>query len=528
MAGNQPLEQAPPTSPAPAARNLQRLTVGLLVLVVVFAVAVRLYAATRIPASFDEGIYAYGGWEWICDGGLLYRDLAENKPPLVYLTYGTLIKLGGPGLLPTRVAGTLALLLTGLLVGLLARQMGYRYGAGLAGLVCAAFLLSPSLDSPYALTEPFMILAVAGMFLVAYRSRNQALPWGLAAAGVLGGIGFLYKQVALLEVAALSVWILLRLGRPRGRSWGELGAFWVGFVLPPLASVAWASHAGILADYRYCCFGPLLTSIAPPTLGGRLTMLAVSVNQEWQLLLTYLGALVFLCVRPGARESRRLLSLWVVAGLVGPFIGSAYGHQFLEAGPPLALATVLVFLWLGHRLGWERLGEEQELLRGVRALVLFAAVFGVWVQLPLLRDALTLEGRNHVVAAEATLAKLVASRSSPQDTLLPWANSLAHSCLLINVQSGRRSPTRWVTGDPGALPGAGAEFQRALTQAPPRFVVTAGVVPSAGPAPPAERPSALDAWVAHLVSTQYRLVTTADRYALYERARPAGSDRTQR
>jgi hypothetical protein len=529
MTGNQRFEEAPPAGEAPsinprrAASSIKRLALVLLVLVVVFSLAVRLYAAWRMPDSPDEGVFAYGGWVWICDGGLLYRDMADDKPPLVYLTWGALTKLFGPGMLPTRLAGTLSLLLAGLLLGVLAREMGYRYGAALASLVGTAFLLCPSLDSPWATTEPFMILAVVGMFLVAFRSRKDPLPFGLVAAGVLGGIGFLYKQIALLEVTGLSLWILLWFGRPRARNWRQLGAFWAGFVIPPLVSVAWASHAGILADYRYCAFGPLLTRDVPATLQSRLSVLALSINREWQLLPLYLGALLYLGVRPGPRANHRLLSLWVVAGLVAPFVGGSWGHQFIEAVPPLALATVMVLVWLGHRLRWERLIEQHEAFRGVQLLLLFLAVFSVWAQLAFLHDAVTLKGRGGQEAAEQTLAQLVADRSGPGDTLLPWANAPWEGCLMINVRSGRRNPTRWLAwlAEPlDSVPGATDEAERAVSQAPPRFVISRGVVRSGNQtrgASPQDGPTAFDAWVGHLVSTQYHLVATADRFALYER-----------
>jgi hypothetical protein len=270
----------------------------------------------------------------------------------------------------------------------------------------------------------------------------------------------------------------------------------------------------------------------PPTLQTRLGILGLSINREWPLLPIYLGALVYLGVRPGPPEPRRLVSLWVAAGLLGPFVGSSFGHQFIQAVPPLTLATVLVLVWLGHRLRWEGLVEEPAVFRGLRALLLFVAFLAAVTHLPLLHDGITLNGRGDQQTTERTLARLVDSRSGPADTLMPWTTAPWESCQLINLLAGRRSPTRWAAWltwahDPALR--ARQEAERDLSQSPPRFVVIQTGPPLPYPARPdsAQWGSTLfDAWLNQLVATQYRLVMAVPRYALYERQSPSAPSRS--
>ena len=56
----------------------------------------RVVSLVRPCLSDDEAIYSVVGRRKVLDGRVLYRDIVDHKPPLIYLTYAATQALGGP------------------------------------------------------------------------------------------------------------------------------------------------------------------------------------------------------------------------------------------------------------------------------------------------------------------------------------------------------------------------------------------------------------------------------------------------
>jgi len=509
-----------------AKSNDLRLATVLLVAIVLFAVGVRTAASWRSPELYDEMVFGYGGWVWICDGGVLYQDLADNKPPLIFLLYGLSTKLFGPTVFPVRTAATVSVLIAGVIIGLLARSMGYRYGAVLAGFTMLVFALSPSVGAHGAYTEPFMILGTTGMVALAFWSRRANRLTGFVAAGVLGSIAFLFKQVCLLELLAVSVWLVADTQSSAQRRGGRLALLWAGFAIPLLLSIAWALKTGGLVEYFESVYGYMLVSGGAPTsVLVRIARFALAIKENvWPLLPLGLGGALFLCLRRWLPGNQRLVVLWVLFALVGPFAGWAYGHQFLQVVPPLALATIMAGSWLWRRLdGWGAMARE-DLRRAAKGACIFAAFTFVWLQLPLLYNAVSLPEQRQESSARQSLAQIIRARAQTEDTLLSW-----HTPLMVNILSGLRSPTRHAFDWYYFRQDVAEEVIRTLTHTPPRFVVMKRfvVVPREGATgdkadtgisrPLGIRERLVDPWVEQMVARDYHLIAVVDKYLLYER-----------
>jgi 4-amino-4-deoxy-L-arabinose transferase-like glycosyltransferase len=171
----------------------------------------RAVALVRPCLSDDEATYCVVGREMLA-GRVLYRDVVDHKPPLIYLTYAATQKLGGPvgGMRLLHLLSILVVFATGLLLGRVARRLAIDRGESGLGdpeALAAAFLyvvFSTTLfdfDSLAANCELFMLLPLVGSVLVYLRS---ALPEigraGLFGAGALVGLAMLYKYQAGVQL----------------------------------------------------------------------------------------------------------------------------------------------------------------------------------------------------------------------------------------------------------------------------------------------------------------------------------------
>src|SRR5512134_2827160 len=81
--GNVPEERAEPAAPP---RPRTRRVVVLVMATLLVGVLLRLPTFSRPLLSDDEAIYATTA-DALARGGLLYRDVVDHKPPLIYLVY---------------------------------------------------------------------------------------------------------------------------------------------------------------------------------------------------------------------------------------------------------------------------------------------------------------------------------------------------------------------------------------------------------------------------------------------------------
>jgi hypothetical protein len=162
-------------------------------------------------------------------GGVLYRDIWFDKPPLVpavYLLWGARF---GPVL---RVAGAAyaflcCLLAYGLAAGLWSKREGY-WAAALVGF----FLTFDTHSAVLPLAADLLLLAphLAAVLLV---SRRQYFWCGVAA-----GIGFLFNTKGVFVLAACAVF-----------GWPGVVPMLAGFVVPNIAAAGWLMGTGSLGPY---------------------------------------------------------------------------------------------------------------------------------------------------------------------------------------------------------------------------------------------------------------------------------------
>jgi len=276
----------------------------------------------------------------LSQGGVMYRDVVETKPPLVYAAYlpsaWTHFSLW-----PVRVVGVAVLFGTCLVL----RQLVLSWGQSpRAGWLCAwAGLFATLCEVPSVNAELLMNLPSALALLALVRARRAgALPW-VAAAGAWAGTASLVKHQAGILLVALLVGVLwpekegpAAIRRP-ARRLAAVAVLVGAFALPWLLCLALWSGWGARADFIEWNVWRNLHYVAgvpdPPW-----ARLAVSVA------LCILGAAPLLwilalreAVRPWdavrATLVSALLLTWIPVSLGGRF----YEHYFLQFATPLAV-----------------------------------------------------------------------------------------------------------------------------------------------------------------------------------------------
>jgi 4-amino-4-deoxy-L-arabinose transferase-like glycosyltransferase len=298
------------------------------------------------PFERDEGTYATVA-QGILDGQVPYRDLFDNKPPLVYGWYALSFLLFGEGVEAPRIVAALMLSVTTLALFAQARLM---FSRGLAYIAAAFFSISTGVPflALHANTEAYMLLPlVTSVVAFTVGMSSNRLPWFLAA-GLLGALAIGTKQVAVWNFAALAIVALIW----RWRSGAE------GFErLTPLASLLAGAFLGLAIIaipfmmmgaldelvYANVSYNWLYASFL--SWGERLVDFGSGTTYVFLAAAPLLAGAVFgllTLLRRRKRASDYLIIGWAVASAIGVASGGRFfPHYFLHLAPALALLTAV-------------------------------------------------------------------------------------------------------------------------------------------------------------------------------------------
>jgi hypothetical protein len=153
----------------------------------------------------DEGIYQVIGHA-ISEGKLLYQDVWDNKPPLLYLIYA----IGQGNLFFAKLLSLIVGIFSVVAFYFLSRKLFKQNKSIYASTLLFAVLFgAPILEGNIANAENFMMLPtlVAAIFVIKYseeKTKNSLL-----IAGVLLSLSLILKIVAIFDFLAFATFILL-------------------------------------------------------------------------------------------------------------------------------------------------------------------------------------------------------------------------------------------------------------------------------------------------------------------------------
>jgi 4-amino-4-deoxy-L-arabinose transferase-like glycosyltransferase len=428
----------------------------------------RIVSLVRPCLSDDEATYCVVAREML-RGRVLYRDVVDHKPPLIYVTYAAAQAVGGAvnGMLLLHILTIVVVWATALLLGRIARQVSHAasddasndvseeasgnavpFVASLLYVVFTTTLLD--FDALAANCELYMLLPLTASVLFYLRGFRTARIPDLLGAGALVGVAILYKYQAAVQLPLYAAHLVI-VHRRRllnlATGWGAIalgatvplgGALWVLGRSGALgAALFWFSFNG-----KYIRQGMHLAEVAVRAVPR------ISYGVLPALLLWVLGLRAAL-----GRWRRReqdpaglFLIGWCAVSLLATTAGGRFfGHYFHQVTAPLAVlaAPGAVRLWRARRTF------------GLVAVGLPAAVF-------------LLVGLFHAPMARAVgatdpdfaaIAASVRARSGPDDGLVIWGNlpvlyfearrPLGTRFVFSNYQTGLSPATR-TQSDPGA------------------------------------------------------------------------------
>jgi 4-amino-4-deoxy-L-arabinose transferase-like glycosyltransferase len=489
-------------APATTTPARARARTGRRELVRLFLVLLALTFVLRIPAFFtpvfnsDETFLATQA-HVLNDGGQLYQDATDRKPPIVpYVYAATFAFFETTALWSVRLVAMFAVALTALLLAIEARR---RYGARagwIAGVlfVVATISFIPQ-DGQAANFEVFMLPSMTAAILFARRER-----------GFLAGVAIAGATLAKQTGAATLLPVVYLIARARGKR--GVGEVFLGFTVPTML-VALAMGPGQLLYWTvsgngsYVGMKTMSSTVLLLFLGMTVMFLLCNLPMLWRI--------------PRAWTDRRLVALdgqrdtdlwlWVLSAAVSVSVGLRFfGHYYLQLVPPLALLA------------------SGALARGSTVVARRAVAFALVVGCLFSATGYFFKPGTPEPNYES-VSRYLATVTNPDDPIYVWG-----SVPEIYWASARRPATRFLTSSfltgnyPGRPPqdantgadtaAAWKDFYEDFRAHPPKYFVDTSPAKVRGAQyyPISDFPR-----LEHIVDTQYRYVVTIDDIDVYRR-----------
>jgi hypothetical protein len=289
----------------------------------------------RVPLLFepftyaDEGIYLTLG-QALKKGLVLYRDIHDNKPPLLYFLWG---------LATIFVFNRLASLL-------------FPQKPKAVILTTSLFAISTSLpmfEGNIANAENFMLLPImAGFYLIfrflGHQGKKNRFPWAWFAAGFFFSLAVLFKVPAVFDfLAAILVCLLLVEIKNFKNIFFNLTSALLGFSIPLLGTFVFFGLKQALGFYFNAAFAqnlPYLSSWGNQQASSGAFPLGLLIRT---LIMIFLILTLFFW-RKKISLTLKIIIVWFATSLFAALLsGRPYPHYLLEVLPSFSLSFGLLF-----------------------------------------------------------------------------------------------------------------------------------------------------------------------------------------
>jgi len=288
--------------------------------------------------DLDEAAALLGSWT-LLDGGTLYVDFVDNRPPLLYELYALGQLLLGRGMLAVRLLVALVVLpLTALAASAFFRHDRRGLVAGLLYLVYGAAFLAHDMHAVSA--EILMLLPLGWAVALLPGEEEARRPGRVLASGVLVGLAILVRQHAALWLPALALVVAVAGGSP-GRRLGRLALLGAGVGLPLAGCAAVFQALGAGDELVYWTLTHNIGYAANPIPPGEAFERACSYLLPFLVVTAPLWWAAWRSRRLfDSRHARLLVASLVALSIPAAFVGFRFfPHYFIQLYLPLALAA---------------------------------------------------------------------------------------------------------------------------------------------------------------------------------------------
>ena len=290
----------------------------------------------------DEGIYQTIATA-MNHGSLLYRDIWDNKPPLLYIFYAIFNGDQFSLRLLSLIFGVMSIVVFFFLIKkiVLLNKTHSTLPTYTATALFAFLLAIPLFEGNIANAENFMILPIvtAGYLVSSFVQRRSVK--GLFYAGFFLSLAFLFKTVAIFDFAAFVLFLFMIVSLQRRLLVKEillLLPIFYGFILPILLTLLFFAFQGGLYAYISAVFAQNIGYVAY----GNTFIIPQG--------LLYIKLLLLLCIilflfyqRKNISQGSLFIYLWLVFSLCNAFFSQRpYTHYILVFLPSFCLFTILV------------------------------------------------------------------------------------------------------------------------------------------------------------------------------------------
>ena len=299
------------------------------------------------PFERDQGLYGVIALGWL-EGSVPYRDLWDNKGPVLFLWYMAAFKLIGESVVAPRLLAALGTAAAVPFVWSSARMLlGPRKGL-LAALFFAVAFANPFLQAN-ANAEILMLCPLAAGFWAFTNGGKGGSLWWFLLAGALTALAALTKQAAAGPFAGYVVWLaVLALRHPDERARHARSALMLiaGALLGLSPFIVYFAANGALYDFWYATVqfnfsfsgrNPIILKLIPPLLLDPAPLFGGLVL--WALAVVG-GARLW---RRRDRVSGLILSFAVFSELAAQSMGKVSAHYNVGLLPAAAILGAVGF-----------------------------------------------------------------------------------------------------------------------------------------------------------------------------------------
>lgn len=443
-----------------------------------------LFFFLRLPSLFepywygDEGIYQTIALA-LTKGRTLYTEIWDNKPPLLYMTYA--LVQGNQFLI--RLLSLLAGLGALTAFFLLAQKMFSSKRSVILSTIAFTLLFGlPTFEGNIANAENFMLVFILASGYLIFSQRKEGLNnRHLLIAGLLLGIAFLFKIVAVFDFAAFFIFLVItRL--PNKLSFVTVRTFLnhvgrallvyvSGFITPFLISVIYFSLKGALGEYIHATFFSTVGYV-----GYNNQLFIPQGLLIAKLLLLIIFSVFVLLNRKRFSQAIIFISLWTAFALFSSlFSQRPYTHYLLMLIPSFSLLVGLIY------------SVKKKYSYMVLAIAFGIALFSLdffnhWSFTKTITYYTNymsfVTGKKTLAAYESffdrrtprdtELVRYINSHSKDSPSLFIWGNNAQIYYQTKTLPAGRFTVAYHVQGNKNYE----NETLTALTKNPPRFVIT--------------------------------------------------------
>lgn len=458
----------------------------------------------KIPSLFepnhygDEGIYQTVG-QALHRGAFLYRDIWDNKPPLLYLFYAV---FDGDQFLIRMLSFVFSLL--AIVIFYLLAQKFFPKSLKITLFVTLLFALAfslPFLEGNIANAENFMILPTILAFYLLFKNFPKININVLSISGLLLGLAFLFKIVAIFDLGAILAFFLIHYWGRRGEQIQKIAILALGFSLPLGITALFFLSQGAFSEFLSAA---LSINVGYVAWGNKLI-----IAQGWLLLklaLLFLFCLLLFWKRERFSKFQLLIFLWFGFSLFNAlFAERPWTHYLLVLVPSFCLL-------LGSFLQTRKF---RVLTLGLLLIALYLAGTRFWLYgktvayyvnfFSFISDKKTVDDYRAFwgdhVNRDYRVAQFLTRKTTAGEPVFIWGNNAQ-----VYTLTKRRPASRYaVAYHMGFSPKAEQETIRSLMKTRPKYFVIL--------LPPSDSLGNLQ----KLLFVNYRLFFTEDGFVVYEK-----------